>query len=144
MNFPQLFRLAERLAHQIKASGFQADAIVALTRGGWIPARLLSDGLGIRELLSIGLRYSDTSRTDLIAYSLPDPMPTARKLLLVEDCLESGRSLQEARRLLEAAGNEVRTASLYITRQTVTAPDYHVIAAATPPAFPWERPEPRP
>lgn len=143
MNFPQLLRLAERLARQIKVSGFQADAIVALTRGGWIPARLLSDSLGIRELLSIGLRYGDASRTNLIAYSLPDPMPTGRRLLLVEDCLESGRSLQEARRILEAAGNEVRTASLCITHQTVTAPDYHVIAAATPPAFPWERPEPR-
>ncbi|SDH85927.1 phosphoribosyltransferase [Propionivibrio dicarboxylicus] len=144
MNFPQLLKLTDTLALKIKASGFQADAIVALTRGGWIPARLLSDGLGIRELLSIGLRYSDARRTDLVAYSLPDPMPTARKLLLVEDCLESGRSLQEAKRLLEAAGNEVRTASLYITRQTMTAPDYHVIAVATPPTFPWERPAPKP
>lgn len=141
MNFPQLLKQAEKLALKIKASGFQADAIVALTRGGWIPARLLSDGLGVRELLSIGLRYSDATRTKLIAYSLPDPMPVAKKLLLVEDCLESGRSLQEAKRLLEAAGNEVRTASLYITQQTRTMPDYHVSATATPPAFPWERSE---
>lgn len=138
MNFPDVVEQIEALGGQIGASAWRPDFLVGLARGGWIPTRLLSDVLGVKEILSLGLRYRDATRTTLIAYSLPEPMPSGKKLLLIEDCLESGKSLCEARRLLEAAGNEVRTACLYITDTTQTRPDYFLEQRPTPPTFPWE------
>lgn len=138
MNFPEILTHATTLASQIKTSGFQPDFLVGLARGGWIPTRLLSDALGVKEILSVGMRYADATRTSLVAYSLPAPMPTGKRLLLIEDCLESGKSLQEAKRILESAGNEVRTASLFITDGTPMEPDYFLERLPVPLRFPWE------
>ena len=138
MNFPEILTHTATLARTIKASGFQPNFLVGLARGGWIPTRLLSDALSVREILSIGMRYTDASRTSLVAYSLPAPMPTGKRLLLIEDCLESGKSLQEAKRILESADNEVRTASLFITDGTQTEPDFFLARLPVPPRFPWE------
>ena len=138
MNFPEILTHTATLARKITASGFQPDFLVGLARGGWIPTRLLSDALDVREILSIGMRYTDASRTSLVAYSLPAPLPTGKRLLLIEDCLESGKSLREARRILESAGNEVRTACLFITDETPMEPDYFLARLPAPPRFPWE------
>lgn len=138
MNFSDVLIQTEALAKKVTDSGYKPDYLVGLARGGWIPTRLLSKSLEVKELLSVGMRYADSTRTALIAYSLPSPMPTGRKLLLVEDCLESGKSLIAAKRLLESAGNEVRTASIYVTDKTQSAPDYFVEHVSTPPKFPWE------
>ena len=138
MNFPEILTHTATLARTIKASDFQPDFLVGLARGGWIPTRLRSDALSVREILSIGMRYTDASRTSLVAYSLPAPMPSGKRLLLIEDCLESGRSLLEARRILESAGNQVRTACLFITDGTPLEPDYFLDRLPVPPRFPWE------
>ena len=138
MNFPEILTHTATLARKITISGFQPDSLVGLARGGWIPTRLLSDALGVKEILSIGMRYTDASRTSLVAYSLPAPLPTGKRLLLIEDCLESGRSLLEAKRILESAGNEVRTACLFITNDTSMEPDYFLVRLPAPPRFPWE------
>ena len=128
----------DTLAKQISDSGFRPDYLVGLARGGWIPTRLLSDALGVKEILSLGLRYADATRTALVAYSLPDPMPHGKKLLLIEDCLESGKSLVEAKRVLESAGNEVKTVCLFTTPGTQTQPDFFLSQLPEPPRFPWE------
>ncbi|MBP1449471.1 MAG: phosphoribosyltransferase, partial [Thermoproteus sp.] len=44
---------AKRLADVIKASGWRPDAVVAIARGGYVPARLLCDFLGVQDLLSV-------------------------------------------------------------------------------------------
>lgn len=138
MDFSEVLDHANKLAHQITESGYQPDFLVGLARGGWIPTRLLSDALGVKEILSIGLRYADTSRTTFVTYSLPDPMPSGRKLLLIEDCLESGKSLLAAQRILQSAGNEVRTACLFVTDMTQVQPDYALERLPVPAQFPWE------
>ncbi|HKV89645.1 MAG TPA: phosphoribosyltransferase, partial [Thermoplasmata archaeon] len=43
---------ADRIDAQVRASGHVPETIVALTRGGWVPARLLADRLGVRRLVS--------------------------------------------------------------------------------------------
>ncbi|MDR5878795.1 phosphoribosyltransferase family protein [Caballeronia sp. LZ032] len=138
MDFSEVLGLVKSLANRISASGFRPDYLVGLARGGWIPTRLLSDELGVKEILSVGLRYADTNRTTLVAYSLPSPMPNGKKLLLIEDCLESGRSLVEAKRLLEREKNFVQTASIFITDRTLERPDFFVHHLQLPPSFPWE------
>ena len=45
--------LSEELAQKIVESGYEADIVVAISRGGFDPARILCDQLGIRRLASV-------------------------------------------------------------------------------------------
>ena len=139
MTFDEVLNDASGLADSIRAASFKPDYLVGLARGGWIPTRLLSNYLGVKEILSIGMKYADAERTQLVAYSAPDPMPKGKKLLLIEDCLESGKSMVAARELLIAAGNEVKTASIYIIEKTQNLPDFYLKKLPQPPLFPWEK-----
>lgn len=138
MTFEEVLRDAARLAEAIKSSGYLPDFLVGLARGGWIPARLLSDALGVKRLLSVGMAYEDIGRSQLIAYDRPDPMPSGKNLLLIEDCLESGRSMSEAKDMLESFGNQVKTAALYVTEAALFKPDYAAQNVRLAPKFPWE------
>ncbi|MDP9195854.1 MAG: hypothetical protein M3O22_03655 [Pseudomonadota bacterium] len=55
----------------------------------------------------------------------------------MEDCLESGKSLDFARNLLIGHAITVRTAAVFVLKDAI-APDYAVETLATVPRFPWE------
>lgn len=137
MTFDEFLGNCEKLANKIKNTGFRPDCIVGVARGGWIPSRVLSSNLGVKDLLSIGIKYTDESRTTLHPYSKPDPMPIGKHILLVEDCLESGKSLEAAVNLFSQE-NTVKSASLFITINTIYKSDYYLDTLVSPPTFPWE------
>ena len=108
MTFDDVVLEAFTLGDKIRVAGFAPEYLVGVARGGWIPVRLLSTALSVKRLLSIGLAYADSERTRLEPYSLPAPFPTDSRLLIVEDCLESGRSLAVARDIFSRNGNMVK------------------------------------
>jgi hypoxanthine phosphoribosyltransferase len=138
MQWPEFHSDLEKLAASIRAAQFMPDMVVAVARGGWIPTRFLSDLLGVKRIASIGLAYADAARSQLVAYSLPEPIEPKQKILLVEDCLESGRTLLEAKNILTARGAEIRTAALYTIANTGFNPDFAVRRYDSPPPMPWE------
>lgn len=127
-----------KLASKVQESGFNPELIVAVARGGLIPARYLSSLLKIKQLACIGMRYTDAQRTVLETYSAPNLTPTPSRILLVEDMLESGKSLASAKSVLEKNGAEVRTAALYFRDHSVLEPDFSIRSSAEPIEFPWE------
>lgn len=128
----------------MRARGCAVDALVGVTRGGWVPARVLSSLLGVRRMYSIGLHYADAERRRLVCYDDPAPfIAPASTLLVVEDCLETGQALNVAREHLGAGGHRVWTAALFMTKRTVFIPDFCVDRVDDPPVFPWELPESR-
>lgn len=126
------------LAAEIKGSNCAPDMIVAVARGGWIPAYFLSDLLGIKNMASIGIKYTDKDRTAREIYSLPEPLKKDMRILLVEDILESGRSMEEAAHILESRGCAVQTASLYIAKSALYVPDFYIDKFDLTPVMPWE------
>jgi len=138
MTFDEVLKEATDLAKAIEAAGFQPQLLVGLARGGWIPTRLLSGALGVKEIVSIGMKYTDAARTVLATYSTPAPMPSNQRLLLIEDCLESGLSMAIARDILISAGNSVKTAALFVTSGTIHLPDFYNRPLNVAPRFPWE------
>jgi hypoxanthine phosphoribosyltransferase len=130
-----------RLAQLISAD-YKPTRLIALTRGGWFPALMLSHLLDVRDLASIGVRYSDAERQHLVVVG---PMPTVGSgdhVLLIEDFLLSGKSLRQAATLLHRDDVHIKTASLGYLSTAVVTPDYSLGASDTPPSFPWERPAP--
>lgn len=104
---------AARLSEQILASNFKPSLIIALSRGGFIPARLLSNHLGVKRLTAIGITYTGPERTIPQVFSMPTPPGRDEDVLLVEDCLESGKSLAAAKEIVQRNVNTVRTCSIY-------------------------------
>ncbi|MGD9650176.1 MAG: phosphoribosyltransferase [Dongiaceae bacterium] len=128
-----------QLAEKITAQNFHPDMLVAVARGGWIPTRFLSDLLKVKKIASIGMAYQDASRQKLITYSFPDPIQAGQRILLIEDCLESGKSLIAASDQLRAEGAKLKTAALYYTSHSHIVPDFSLGSVLAVPKFPWEQ-----
>lgn len=124
------FGTAQReLAQQIADSGFTPDIIIAVARGGLLPAGALSYSLGVKLSDAINVEfYTDVQET------LPDPVLleplldtesiSNKKLLVVDDVADSGRTLHLVLNLLKQHGAEVRSAVLYGKSRSEIAPDY--------------------
>lgn len=124
------FGTAQReLAQQIADSGFNPDIIIAVARGGLLPAGALSYSLGVKLSDAINVEfYTDVQET------LPDPVLleplldtdsiSNKKLLVVDDVADSGRTLHLVLNLLKQHGAEVRSAVLYGKSRSEIAPDY--------------------
>src|SRR5512147_855885 len=83
ITWSQVYRLAWRLADRIRRSGFKPDLIVAVARGGYVPARLLCDFLDIYDLVSIRIAHYEGSSRRQPAARLASPLPLEARGLRV-------------------------------------------------------------
>lgn len=139
----ELFGKAGReLAQSIADSGFKPEIIIAVARGGILPAGHLSYALGVKLSDAINVEfYTDVHET------LPDPVLLApmldteslqgRKLLVVDDVADSGRTLALVLELLKSQGAECRSAVLYAKSTSVVDPDYIWKRTDEWIVFPW-------
>ncbi|MCX6649322.1 MAG: phosphoribosyltransferase [Candidatus Bathyarchaeota archaeon] len=133
--------LTEALAEKIEESGFKPDVIVAVSRGGFDPARILCDQLGIRRLASVQLEAYDGMVKRLEpAVVLPVNADLAgKRALLVDDVSDSGASLAKAKEhLMEKLAAEVRIATLHIKPWSKFIPDYYSEKVDAWVVYPWE------
>lgn len=130
------------LAHLVADSGFDPEIIIGVARGGMIPAGALTYALGVKLTDAINVEfYTDVSET------LPDPILLApmldidsirgRRLLVVDDVADSGRTLALVLKLLRGFGAEVRSAVVYAKPTTIVDPDYVWKRTDQWIVFPW-------
>ncbi|MBH5300800.1 phosphoribosyltransferase [Corynebacterium silvaticum] len=117
------------LAQQIVDDGYDPEIIVAVARGGLVPAGALSYSMGVKLSDAINVEfYTDVNET------LPDPVLLeplldtnsikGHRVLVVDDVADSGRTLQLVLKLLESHGAEVRSAVIYAKSRSVVSPTY--------------------
>ena len=133
-----VYDLAWNLAERVRASGFPPDLVVAVSRGGFTPARVLCDVLGIFNLTSIRVvHYRAPAAMEPVAtvrYPLCIPV-VGQRLLVVDDVNDTGDTLRAARVHLESLGpREVRTAVLHEKIGSPVRADY---AAGTIDEWRW-------
>ncbi|PZQ91868.1 MAG: phosphoribosyltransferase [Leifsonia xyli] len=139
----QLFGRASReLAETIAADGFRPDAIVGIARGGLPLAGALGYALDVKMLGSLGVEFYTgvESRLDepvLLPPTLDREALAGKRILLVDDVADSGRTLALVLQLLEAGGGEVRTVCLYTKPGTVHEPHYSWRRTERWIMFPW-------
>jgi len=130
------------LARTVVESGFTPDIIIAVARGGLLPAGALSYAMGVKLSDAINVEfYTDVHQT------LPDPVLLApmldtesvagRKLLVVDDVADSGRTLALVLELLRGFGAEARSAVIYSKPRSVIEPDYVWKSTDEWIVFPW-------
>lgn len=119
----------DTLAKMVVDSGFEPGIVIAVARGGLIPAGALTYSLGVKLTDAINVEfYTDVEET------LPDPILLApmldtesiagQRILVVDDVADSGRTLSLVLKLLRGFGAETRSAVLYAKPRTVVEPDY--------------------
>ena len=142
LSWEDVQRLSERVADNIKASGFKPDLIVAVSRGGFDPARILCDQLSIKMLASLQIDYYETvgSRRENPQIVLPLNADVSGKVtLIVDDVSDSGASLNVARdHVVEHGASEVRVATLHIKPWSDFVPDYYAEEVDAWIVYPWE------
>ena|SRR3989338_5519881 len=111
------------------------DLVIGIARGGVIPAVLLSNLLNVKDLLVLKVRKEGDGRK-VVAEVVADV--TNKKVLLVEDMLETGQSLIVTKAYLESKGASVKTVCLYTMPITEIQPDFFIREVQEVQKFPWE------
>ena len=130
------------LAQEIADSGFVPDIIIGVARGGLVPAGALSYALGVKLLDAVNVEfYTDVHETladpILLAPLLDTDSIRGRRILVVDDVADSGRTLALVLKLLRGFGAEVRSAVLYTKPRTVVQPDFSWRTTDKWIVFPW-------
>jgi hypoxanthine phosphoribosyltransferase len=129
VSWPEFYRLAQQLARMIHTAWFRPDIIVAIGRGGYMPARVLSDYLNVFDLAGIKIEhYRAAQRQQLASVRYPLTADiTGRHVLLVDDVSDTGETFAVAIQHLRERGEpaELRTAVLHHKRVSGFIPDYY-------------------
>lgn len=119
---------ARKGALKILREKWKPDVVVGLARGGWIPARLYCDFLGVKDLLSLKVEHWGVTATPdgkaRIKYGFDYDL-NDRKVLIVDDIADTGESLTLAKNYVESKNpKEVKTATLLTIKTSKFRPDY--------------------
>jgi uncharacterized protein len=89
-------RWADLLADRVRSARAVPETIVALTRGGWVPGRLLCDRLGVKRLVSLRAQHWGLTATPSGQAEVTEGLSgevTGQKVLVVDDITDTGDSL---------------------------------------------------
>jgi len=140
-SWSQIYTLLLKQAEHIRREGFKPDVIVGVARGGWLPARFLSDLLENSNVASVQVKsYVGIGELHqpMILQNLSTSV-SGRRVLVVDDVTDSGGSLKLVKELLlERGALEVKTATLYFKPKSVFKPDFYSKRTSRWIIFPWD------
>lgn len=111
VSWDQIHRDARALAWRLDGRGPEAGgtwrAVVAITRGGLVPAMIVARELGIRVIDTISVRSYDLERKQgearVTKPAQADLMGDGTGILIVDDLVDSGKTLELVHRLYPRA-----------------------------------------
>lgn len=126
-------------------NSYSPEIIIALSRGGLVPGRLLSDYLWIKDLYTIKTEHwGITASKDATAKIREDPsIPVKnRSVLIVDDITDTGKSMKLASDFIKKLGpEEVKTATMLHIDHSSFKPDYYATEVSNKEwtwfIFPW-------
>jgi len=124
-----------------KCREFEPEILLAVARGGLTLAHLMSQAMDMRNLYTINsIHYEgDLKLNSFNIFNIPD-MSHAKKVLIVDDIVDSGETMQEIFKILnEKFPNvEFKLATLFYKTEALVKPDYCVREANEWIDFFWE------
>jgi len=130
------------LAQEIKRVDFSPDVIIGIIRGGLEVVRTLSDLLEIKQVTTIGVGFykgiEETHDKPQITQELNYDV-TQKKILLVDDVADTGRSMALAVEYLKAEKiHSLKTATIHYKPKSIFKPDFYVEETEKWIVYPWE------
>jgi hypoxanthine phosphoribosyltransferase len=119
---------ADRVAEKIRAAGRLPETIVGLTRGGWVPSRMLADRLGVHRLVALRAQHWGVTATKSGKAELTEGFVgslAGQRVLVVDDITDTGESLELARAHVAAQRPaQLETATFLHITHSRFVPDY--------------------
>lgn len=152
VSWQEIDQLARSLFHLVKNDGFEPEIILGISRGGTIPSRLLSDmfeaeipfkeGGATLILATMQIKFytgiAETHTQPIVAQDVTVEIQQ-KKILLVDDLVDSGESIQCALEYLSLKNpKEVRVATLLQKPYSKITPHYSVEETTEWVVFPHE------
>jgi hypoxanthine phosphoribosyltransferase len=138
----QIYDMLLDIAEKIRKNGFKPDIIVGVSRGGWPPARVLSDLMNNPNLANVRAEfYLGVAETkDEPVLTQPISMEVAgKKVLVVDEVADTGKSLKLVKEhIIEQGAKEVKIAAVYYKPWSIVEPDYYEKETSRWIVFPWE------
>jgi len=128
LSFSEIYEMMRHLSEKIKSSDYSPTTIIGLARGGWIPARLLCDFLGITDLISLKVEHwletGKTKNEATIKYPITSDM-NEKNILIVDDITDTGKSLIAASQYIKTLNpRKIKTAVMQYILKSECKPDY--------------------
>lgn len=128
VSWHHVYQLSQKLACQVRDSGFKPDKIIAIGRGGYIPARILCDYLDIYDLSAIRVEHYKKGIQRKAVARVVDPLCVdvpGQRLLVVDDVSDTGDTFQVAvAHIRKFNPQEIKTAVLHHKIVAGFVPDY--------------------
>jgi len=144
-SWDRIYGLLLDLANRVRRDNFKPDVIVGVSRGGWPPARVMSDLLENPNLANVTAEFyvgvAETKGKPVITQPVSVSVK-GKKVLVVDDVADTGESLRLVRSHLgERGATEIKIATIYYKPWSVLIPDYYEKETSSWIIFPWERKE---
>ncbi|MDI3318082.1 MAG: phosphoribosyltransferase family protein [Bacillota bacterium] len=122
------------------------DALLVVTRGGMVPACLISEKTGMRNILVAAVMFYDDVEHRIEQPTFlqfpPDPFLKGKRILVVDDVWDTGRTVMAVRqRVLEAGGRPEVAVLHYKPSRSLfpeQKPDYYDQVIEQWIVYPWE------
>jgi hypoxanthine phosphoribosyltransferase len=141
-SWKDIFNMCVEGADRIDQLGVKFDIIIALSRGGLVPGRLISDLLEIRDVIlldvkyyfGIGIKIDKPRITELVRTSI-----TSKNVLLVDDVVDSGESIKSSVEYLSSFKPSVmKIFTLNVKPKRIITPDIFIKETSAWIIYPWE------
>ncbi len=142
LSWSDVYNLTLQLSERIVESGFVPDLIIGIARGGWIPARILSDVLYAHAMFNVRIEYYTDlgvhGREPKITQPLSIPIED-KNVLIIDEVADSGESLLHAIEYVKKLGaKELRSAVLHLKPTSCVVPDFYMQMVTSWTVYPWE------
>ena len=133
------------LGESVLASNWQPTAILGISRGGLIPAAMLSYMLDVRLIQAVRVEHYDDQNNRLASGARfvdgTEPFATlditTERLLIVDDIVDTGETLNLVRQAVDDHATEIKVAALYVRSNQKHAADWYWKVEDEWVVFPW-------
>ncbi len=124
-----------------KCRDFEPEILLAVARGGLTLSHLMAQAMDMRNLYTINsIHYEGELKLNSFnIFNIPD-MSHAKKVLIIDDIVDSGETMQEILKILNGKfpNVEFKLATLFYKTKALVKPDYSVREANEWIDFFWE------
>lgn len=152
LTWPGFGEATRELTRDIVESGWIPDLIIAVARGGLLPAGAISYAIGVKAMGTMNVEfYTGIGETLTEPKLLPPSMDVSavdgKRVLVVDDVADSGRTLKMVMDMIRSRGlsvepgavvpAEARSAVIYKKPRSIIDPDYVWRSTDKWINFPW-------
>jgi len=137
-----IFEMCVEGACRLVDMGLKFDLIVTLSRGGLVPARIMSDLLEISEVVVLEVKYYAGIGRRMekpVVGEVSKALIESKNVLVVDDVIDSGESLKAAVEYIRSLNPKcIKIFTLHVKPHRVISPDVYVSETSAWIIYPWE------